>query len=223
MTANAERLREARKRAGFTSAVEAAASLGVAYPTYMHHENGTRGFTRHAAHYARRFRVSLDWLLSGKGELPEIEATEGKDTAIDAPPLIALPRSLPILGTAAASITGAVTIGLPIGYQLRPPSLLNVPDAYALYVAGDSMEPRFCSGDLVYINPHRPYRQGDDVVVQLRLEREGEITGYVKRFLRRNATGIICQQFNPALEIEYRAHTVLAVHRVLTAQELMQV
>ena len=212
-----ERLKKARLIARFTTASAAAEAIGIPYSTYSAHENGEKGLSRSAQRYAKFYRVSLDWLLTGKGEEPAAEAM-----AIEAPPPIALPRSLPILGTAAASITGAVTIGRPIGYQLRPPALLNVPDAYALYVAGDSMEPRFCSGDLVYINPHRPYRQGDDVVVQLRLEREGEITGYVKRFLRRNATGFICQQFNPALEIEYRAQTVLAIHRVLTAQELMQ-
>lgn len=67
----AERLQIARKAAGFSDAAEAAAALGVAYPTYAAHENASRGIRPEAAtKYARRYRVSLDWLLEGKGAGP---------------------------------------------------------------------------------------------------------------------------------------------------------
>lgn len=62
-----ERLREARLAAGFASAAEAARSLGIAPPTYTHHENGTRDFDEGAARaYARRFGVRPAWLLLGE-------------------------------------------------------------------------------------------------------------------------------------------------------------
>lgn len=126
------------------------------------------------------------------------------------------------MGTAAAAYIGAVTMGRPIGYEMRPPSLLHVPDAYALYVAGDSMEPRYRPGDIVFVHPHRPARAGDDVVVQVRLSQSDEITGYVKTLVRRSQTAIVCEQFNPFSQIEYRSGTVVAVHRVLSARELIQ-
>jgi len=67
----AERLQIARRAAGFTDAAEAAAALGVAYPTYAAHENATRGIRPEAASkYARRYKVSLDWLLEGRGAGP---------------------------------------------------------------------------------------------------------------------------------------------------------
>lgn len=69
-----DRLREARKRAGFASATEAARSLGIKYQTYAAHENGNRAVVRAAAQYARRYNVSLDWLLRGKGEPGNIAA-----------------------------------------------------------------------------------------------------------------------------------------------------
>src|SRR5207253_160280 len=51
-----------------TTARAAAAALGVKEPTYIGHENGQRGFKRDSAdHYARKFHVSLEWLLTGKG------------------------------------------------------------------------------------------------------------------------------------------------------------
>lgn len=61
------RLKAARKAAGFLSATEAATALGMNYRTYAGHENGNRGISRNALElYAKRFGVTTDWLLSGR-------------------------------------------------------------------------------------------------------------------------------------------------------------
>lgn len=68
MTEMHERLTAARKEAGYETARAAAIALGVKEPTYIGHENGSRGFRRDSAdQYARKFRVGLEWLLTGKG------------------------------------------------------------------------------------------------------------------------------------------------------------
>lgn len=83
-----ERLRQLRE-ARYTTALEAAAAMGAKGPTYIQHENGTRGsgsIPRAAAErYAAFFRVSLDWLLSGKGESPPLAPA----------PVLMLPVTLP--------------------------------------------------------------------------------------------------------------------------------
>lgn len=84
------------------------------------------------------------------------------------------------------------------------------------------MEPRYRSGDVVYVNPHRPCRQGDDVVIQTRIRPGDDITGYVKTLVSRSPREVVVRQYNPPSAIEYRAPTVIAVHRVLSAHELMQ-
>jgi len=80
------RLKKARIEAGFKRAAEAAESLGVPYQTYAAHENGNRMFdVEQAILYARRFRVSLDWLLTGSGRGPggaQVEAPIQGDVAI---------------------------------------------------------------------------------------------------------------------------------------------
>lgn len=64
-----ERLTAARKLK-YDSVTEAAQALEVPYATYAGHENGTSGFRRQSAiRYARRFGVSLDWLLDEKGPM----------------------------------------------------------------------------------------------------------------------------------------------------------
>ena len=64
----ADRLRHARMSAGYQTATDAAAAMGVGISTYVSHENGGRGLGRAAERYARFYRVSLDWLVAGKGE-----------------------------------------------------------------------------------------------------------------------------------------------------------
>jgi DNA-binding XRE family transcriptional regulator len=67
-----ERLKIARAAAGFESAKEAAAALGVKEKTYQGHENGSDGFPiASAIKYARRYGVTLDWLLAGRGVGPK--------------------------------------------------------------------------------------------------------------------------------------------------------
>jgi transcriptional regulator with XRE-family HTH domain len=68
-----ERLRILRLKR-YESASEAAQAIGVSPSTYIQHENGIRGsgsLPRKAAErYATFFKVSLDWLLTGRGEGP---------------------------------------------------------------------------------------------------------------------------------------------------------
>lgn len=62
----AVRLRTARQRAGYAGPTEAARRFNWPLPTYLSHENGTRGLTIAALkRYARAFRVSAGWLLDG--------------------------------------------------------------------------------------------------------------------------------------------------------------
>jgi hypothetical protein len=64
----ADRLRLARERL-FDTAAEAAAAMKIPIGTYSTHENGACGFRRPAPRYAKFFRVRLEWLLTGHGEM----------------------------------------------------------------------------------------------------------------------------------------------------------
>ncbi len=65
----AARLVEARQKKGFRTASDAARVLGIAGPTYLSHENGTRQARYEVvALYAREYGVSASWLLGEVGE-----------------------------------------------------------------------------------------------------------------------------------------------------------
>lgn len=69
MSTPAERLKEARAKAGYETAKAAAEAMGVSVSTYVQHESGVRGFpASRAARYAKFFRVAPEWLLYGRGE-----------------------------------------------------------------------------------------------------------------------------------------------------------
>lgn len=75
-TVQSDRLREARERAGFESAADAAQKFGWTESTYRSHENGTRGFGPDVAKkYGRAFKVKPGWLLAMEG-IFESAATE---------------------------------------------------------------------------------------------------------------------------------------------------
>src|SRR3546814_4443983 len=90
-----------------------------------------------------------------------------------------------------------------VGYARRPPSIDSNRKSYALYITGESMEPRYRAGDLVYVDPRRAPSIGDDVIVQL----VGEVNPgadpaeikhvLVKQLMRNTAAYYELQQFNP--------------------------
>lgn len=64
-----ERLQKARERAGFGNATDAAKAYGWSIPTYISHENGTRGMRYDVAEkYAKALRTTPEWILRAKGK-----------------------------------------------------------------------------------------------------------------------------------------------------------
>ncbi|MEM9734264.1 MAG: S24 family peptidase [Pseudomonadota bacterium] len=156
---------------------------------------------------AEHFGVTSAW-LTGK--------TENRDGKATPEPS----RSLPVMGTAAGSVLGAVQLSdAPVNYFRPPPGLIDVRDAYALYVLGDSMEPQYSARDPIFVNPHQPVRAGDIVVVQE--ERDGSIYAWIKKLTVFTEDEIVTEQYNPAGEVRFQRRFVVAVHRVLPMAEVL--
>jgi len=145
-------------------------------------------------------------------------------TQHDLPSLQGLSRDLPVLGTAVGGDGGCFDFnGEVVDYVRRPPGLDRAQGAFAIYVQGDSMAPRYEEGDLVFVHPGRPARPGCDVVVEL-TGPEGEPgQSLLKRLLRRTADRLELSQFNPPKEFSVPLKEVKAVHRILSAAELLGV
>ncbi|MCO5157543.1 MAG: helix-turn-helix domain-containing protein [Aquamicrobium sp.] len=78
-----ERLVAAREHAGYKTATEAAAAIGVPYGTYSGHENGASGFRADKGElYARRFKVRFEWLMRGTGPMVDLATKHREILAI---------------------------------------------------------------------------------------------------------------------------------------------
>jgi phage repressor protein C with HTH and peptisase S24 domain len=138
-------------------------------------------------------------------------------------------RRIPIFGQAVAGDDGRFVLnGQRVVDILCPPQLANVPDAYGVFVHGDSMEPRYEPGEAVFVNPHVPVRKGNYVVVQVAGDFEGDdASGYVKRFVSMNSRELVLEQFKPREELpegapeserftmRFPRDRVVAVHKIV--------
>jgi phage repressor protein C with HTH and peptisase S24 domain len=97
-------------------------------------------------------------------------------------------RNIPFLGLAQAAGAGRFTDGgRPQGeaWDEIPFPDLGDPQAYALEIAGDALEPVYRDGDIIIVSPEASIRRGDRVVVRTTV---GEIMARVLR--RRSARNI---------------------------------
>ena len=127
-------------------------------------------------------------------------------------------RRIPLIGLAQAGGDGFFDdAGFPVGGGWDEVGLPEIgdPHAYALEIAGDSMEPVFRDGDMVVVSPAAPTRRGDRVVARTLA---GEVLA--KQLTRRSARRIELKSLNPAHRDRSFDLTEMAwVHRVIWASQ----
>lgn len=126
-------------------------------------------------------------------------------------------EDLYIMGSAVGGEAGVFDLnGEAIGTVPRPTKLKGVPRAYAVYMRGTSMYPKYEDGQLLYIDPHKPVRPGNYVVVEFRDHR-----AFVKRFVRRANGHLYVMELAPEeRELDFDDAIVLNVHKIVHADEL---
>lgn len=130
-----------------------------------------------------------------------------------------LERDVPVYGRAQGGPDGKFEFnGETMGWVARPMSLIGVADAYAIYVDGESMYPRYKPGETVWVNPGRPVGKFDDVIIQMHPEEENAVPyGFIKEFRAWTPTHLIVFQHNPPGEVRYPRDQVKSVHRIVHA------
>ncbi|WP_084368891.1 S24 family peptidase [Rhizobium sp. RU36D] len=171
-------------------------------------------------------QVSVEWLLHGdKSSGFESSSTIGRIPSANAsfpPRYQSFDRtsSVPLLGQAATGPNGMFVLnGAEVGRLFTPPMLEGVAGAYGVRVFGTSMVPRYVAGETVWINPHEPVRQGDDVVVQILTDVENERQSYIKQFVSQSSKVTRLLQHNPEegeeKELIFPTDRVFSVHKIV--------
>jgi phage repressor protein C with HTH and peptisase S24 domain len=127
---------------------------------------------------------------------------------------------IPVMGVAQGGADGLVDWnGEIVDWVGRPPALAGAPNAYAVYVSGSSMEPRYQEGELVYVHPGRPVSAGNYCVVQFAKDENALRRAFVKQFVKRTAKAVILRQFRPEKDIDIPIEQVISVHRIVASGE----
>lgn len=174
-----------------------AADFGVSDDTadglvigYAQHQQEPRGELRSAEEQTllRRQQRTLQPSVAARLANREALAAEAGFTA---------PKSLPVFSSAQGGDDGEMIIGNdPVDWIARPDPLQNVQQAFAVYVTGDSMEPRYEAGEVLFIHPSKPPLPGDDIILQSH-EHHGQRRALIKRLVRQDGQQWFVRQFNP--------------------------
>lgn len=134
-------------------------------------------------------QVTISHLISGKSlssrKLPEIAKALGvSPTALTEPSgSIELEDAKPIVNyyplishVEAGCFTDISEVKEMASYY--PVTKVCSPQTFALRIKGDSMEPRFMEGDIIFVDPEQSYRSGDYVVARVRAGNEATFKQY---------------------------------------------
>jgi phage repressor protein C with HTH and peptisase S24 domain len=229
------RIKEARQKRGLKQ-VEVAARFRINAAAVSQWETGeTRPDTSRLRDLADLLGVSVDWLTTDDGPEgdPRAPAAGGPDALsgnvhvyAEPPAIGSWRRDLPVYGTAVGgqekNSDFDFNTGDIIDYIRRPPRLHGVKAAFAVYLVGASLEPRFREGAPVLVHPGLQARPGDDVLVELKPTGDGAPhPGLVKRLVSRTETRLRLQQFNPPDDnIIVPMKRVLRLYRVIPYEDL---
>lgn len=106
-------------------------------------------------------------------------------------------RDLPVF-SAAEGGKGEMVVSTaePIELVPRPWYLKDVKDGYAVYVTGDSMEPRYFAGELLVVNPKSTLVRMKDAIITTAKE-GGDFRAMVKMYMGASQDSWKLRQFNP--------------------------
>lgn len=219
-----KRISSARIAAGLSQS-ELAERVGVRQTTISAIESGANASPRKWRELASALAIPEDELLSlsrrasdekGRTRLsPDVKKFAPMRRPVS--PIGGGVRRLPVYGRATGGVDGEYVFnGEILDYEDCPPELLDVPDAYAVYIGGDSMAPRYESGDVAWVHPGKPAKTGNGVVVQVAHENGETETprGYVKNFVRWTENDLVLRQLNPEKELAFPRGRVVSVHTI---------
>lgn len=102
--------------------------------------------------------------------------------------------------------------GRVIGWTFCPPGFDDVDRIYASYINGNTMFPRYKTGEVVWMHPNKPPKAGDDVFLQIQGDGEEPPLGIAREFIAWDGDTLSVFQHNPPQNTTFQKHEVLAMH-----------
>jgi len=120
-------------------------------------------------------------------------------------------RDLPVRGRAQGGLDGNLVVEEhPIDWTFRPADLQGVHNAFAVFVTGDSMMPKYKNRDIAYIHPTHKLRRGRYVLVETKAQ-----GGFIKEFDGWDKETLKLKQYNPVRDLHFDRQEILNVMLVI--------
>ncbi len=228
-------IRELRTAKGLTGE-QLAELVGTSQQQVQRLEAGARRLTHDwAERIARALKVDIADVLrepAGIGQTPQVapvppgmsgSGSVGPWEVAPAPPPRAAPRGqggrkpmIPVRSGRGGDGDDIMLEDEPVDYIPTPGNLADAKDAYAIYMVGDSMSPRYEPGEILHVNPHKPPRVGRFVVVY---KAGGAVL--VKQLVRLSPADVVLRSVNPDYPdpIVLDRAAVRAIHLVVGTQD----
>lgn len=169
-----ELIRTERKRREWSQA-RLGQEVGLSQPAIKKIEDGETTKSKHLPKIAQVLNIplaKLDPSLSQNQHGNVNQQSQVKDGALNHP-LQTIPadqlmgrHDLPVHSIVEGGRGALVLSSEPYTSIARPTILIGLKDAYGVLVRGDSMAREFNEGDIAYVDPHKPPRNGDPCVFQ---------------------------------------------------------
>jgi phage repressor protein C with HTH and peptisase S24 domain len=198
-----KRVAHARALAGISQS-ELARRIGIKPQSIQAIEAGDTKRSRYTGQIARTLGVDEAWLDMGRGEVPSMahpapEPHEAAPAPHRQAQFVGAGRGrpherdmIPILSAARGGTEQTMFSEDPVGYTPRPSNLEGIKGAYAIYMVGDSMSPRYEPGWILHVNPFKPPKPGRGVVVE---KQNGAVL--VKLYVGRRNNSLLFRSVNP--------------------------
>jgi phage repressor protein C with HTH and peptisase S24 domain len=97
---------------------------------------------------------------------------------------------------------------------VEAPTGLTIRGAYLIFITDNRMDPRYEQGEMVCVNPHRPPRPNDYVVIQISEDDGKTVMAMARRLVSMDEREVVIQQLNPPKTRRLPRKQVVAVHRI---------
>lgn len=213
----ADRVQERMNALGFTQET-LSSRCGVEQPQISRLLDGTVKNPRYIYELSLALETSVKWLRTGVHEqsikkIPESDIAHTSESQ-NYNKVFPLNTNdlIPMYGAVSASSPDIIhfTEDYMVEEVPRHPSVQKVKGAFAMLVAGDSMAPRHCAGEKVYIHPYQVPSIGQDCVI---LQDDGN--AILKKFMGESAAEWKFTQLNPAKDFSISKSKVQKIFAVV--------
>lgn len=104
--------------------------------------------------------------------------------------------------------------------RFRPGGLSGRSDVWCCYVQTPEMGDRYQVGDMIYVEKNRPAASGEDMLIELRGDADGDRRIILRRLVAREGDHLKVRQIDPPKSFNVKLDDIEATYRVLRGQDL---